>query len=278
VVGAVAIVVLTARFPPKPGRFSARLGTLGAACGFVATLLRNFCGLWRGVGRFTAAVIASDELGAVGGANNDVFMLAVARASEICYWYHLRGRRTCKHRFGGARHRLAAQLAMIAAESLDNSPARSCWLDRSQSKTRPVRRDLIRRVTGARPGHRRSPRRVLGPSPSLTGLGGGSGRPVRCPIRLADGGCSIWSFCEGDMAGRKQTLCSKVFQQNCDPCRCKSRLQTGRSILPTGARPAFAAARNLTNLAADTPSLRLLADSAAEALIGVRRALKGCCC
>jgi hypothetical protein len=33
--------------------------------------------------------------------------------------------------------------------------------------------------------------------------------------------------------------------------------------------------RTLTGLAADTPSLRRLADSAAEALIGVRRALDG---
>jgi uncharacterized membrane protein YccC len=51
---------------------------------------------------------------------------------------------------------------------------------------------------------------------------------------------------------------------------------TDWTIEPSSGRKACAAAvRTLTGLAADTPSLRLLADSAAEALIGVRRALNG---
>jgi uncharacterized membrane protein YccC len=84
VVGAVVIVVLTARFPQNRTGFLLGLALWGAACGFVATLLRNFAGYGAALAGLTVAVIASDELGAVGGANNDVFMFAVARGSEIC--------------------------------------------------------------------------------------------------------------------------------------------------------------------------------------------------
>jgi len=63
VVGAVAIVVLTARFPQAGPVFCSALALWGAACGFVATLLRNFAAMARRWPVFTAAVIRSDEIG-----------------------------------------------------------------------------------------------------------------------------------------------------------------------------------------------------------------------
>src|SRR6202165_860299 len=115
VIGAVAIVVLTARFPQDRTGFLLGLAIWGGACALVATLLSNFAGYAAALSGLTAAVIASDELGAVGGANSDVFMFAVARASEICIGIICAGVVLASTDFGGARHRLAAQLATISA-------------------------------------------------------------------------------------------------------------------------------------------------------------------
>src|SRR5246127_1149667 len=84
VVGAVAIVVMTACFPQDRAAFLVSLALWGAGCALVATLLRNFASYAAALAGYTAAIIAADSLGATGGPNDGVFMLAVARASEIC--------------------------------------------------------------------------------------------------------------------------------------------------------------------------------------------------
>ncbi len=150
-IGAVVIVVLTARFPQDRTSFLLGLALWGAACALVATLLRNFAGYAAALAGLTAAVIASDELGAVGGANNDVFMFAIARASEICIGIICAGVVLASTDFGGARHRLAAQLATISAEIVERLTGTFLLVGPKQSKTRPVRRDLIRRVTALDP-------------------------------------------------------------------------------------------------------------------------------
>src|ERR1700761_7839950 len=84
VVGAIAIVALTACFPQQRMCFLLGLALWGAVCAFVATMLRNFAAYSAALAGYTAAIIASDELGAVGGANGgEGFMLAVTRAREI---------------------------------------------------------------------------------------------------------------------------------------------------------------------------------------------------
>src|SRR6202163_1555167 len=82
-VGAVAIVVLTACFPQERMGFLLGLALWGAACGLLATLLRNFAAYSAALAGYTAVIISADELGAFGGTNGQVFTLAVARASEI---------------------------------------------------------------------------------------------------------------------------------------------------------------------------------------------------
>src|ERR1700720_293451 len=111
VVGAVAIVVLTACFPQDRGTFLVSLALWGAACALVATLLRNFAAYAAALAGYTAAIIASDDLGAVGGAGGDVFMLAVFRTSEIGLGIVCAGIVLAGTDFGGARRRLAARLA-----------------------------------------------------------------------------------------------------------------------------------------------------------------------
>src|SRR5580704_4511500 len=84
VVGAIVIVVLTACFPQDRVAFLVGLALWGAGCALVATLLRNFAAYSAALAGYTAAIIASDQLGAVGGLNGRAFTLAVTRASEIC--------------------------------------------------------------------------------------------------------------------------------------------------------------------------------------------------
>ncbi|HEY2532006.1 MAG TPA: FUSC family protein, partial [Xanthobacteraceae bacterium] len=64
--GAVAIVLLTALFPQNRVAFLAGLAIWGAACAFVTTLLRNFAAYAAALAGYTAAIIASDQLGATG--------------------------------------------------------------------------------------------------------------------------------------------------------------------------------------------------------------------
>ena len=116
-VGAVAIVVLAAFFVQDRVGFLLGLALWGAVCGFVATLLRNFASYGAALAGITAAIIASDEVGAVGGANGDVLILAITRASEICIGIICAGVVLAGTDFGGARRRLAVQLATIAGSS-----------------------------------------------------------------------------------------------------------------------------------------------------------------
>src|SRR5262245_8159909 len=84
VVGAVAIVVLTACFPQDRAPFLVGLALWGAGSALVATLLRNFAAYAAALAGYTAAIIAMDQLGATGGPNGQAFILAIDRASEIC--------------------------------------------------------------------------------------------------------------------------------------------------------------------------------------------------
>src|SRR5882757_5896019 len=81
VIGATAIVVLTACFPQDRIAFLGLLALWGAICAFGATVLRNFASYAAALAGYTAAIIAAGNLGATGGASPDVFMLAIFRAS-----------------------------------------------------------------------------------------------------------------------------------------------------------------------------------------------------
>ena len=82
IVGGAAIVVLTKCFPQDRAGFLVGLASWGAACALGATVFRNALGIAAAIAGSTAAIIASDELGAIGGPNGQAFVLAVIRCSE----------------------------------------------------------------------------------------------------------------------------------------------------------------------------------------------------
>ncbi len=151
VVGAVAIVVLTACFPQDRAPFLVGLALWGAACALVATLLRNFAAYAAALAGYTAAIIASDELGATGGPNGQVFMLAVTRASEICIGIVCAGIVLAGTDFGGARRRLAALFAALSAEITGRFTGTLALAGPELPETQPVRRELVRRVIALDP-------------------------------------------------------------------------------------------------------------------------------
>jgi uncharacterized membrane protein YccC len=272
-VGALAIVVLTACFVQNRVGFLLGLALWGAVCGLAATLLRNFASYGAALAGITAAIIASDEIGAVGGANGDVLILAVTRASEICIGIICAGVVLAGTDFGGARHRLAAQLATIASEIAGRLAGTLLLAGREQSKTRLVRRDLIRRVAALDPVIDEA----LGESSDL--------RPHSPVLQAAVGGLfaalSGWRAAAvhlellGDPGRREAGIILESI-----PLELRSVPMQGEAadwtVDPsTWRRAGTLAVRTLASLPADTPSLRLLADRTAEALIGLRRTLDG---
>jgi uncharacterized membrane protein YccC len=107
VVGAVWIVALSAWFPQDRVGFLVGLALWGAVCACVATLLRNFASYAAALAGFTAAILASDTLGAVGGTDGQIFNFAVMRVSEIWIGIVCAGIVLAGTDFGAAPRRLA---------------------------------------------------------------------------------------------------------------------------------------------------------------------------
>jgi uncharacterized membrane protein YccC len=145
-VGAAGIVMLTACFPQNRVGFLVGLALWGAACALVATLLRNFASYAAALAGYTAAIIASDELGAVGGANGEVFTLAITRVSEIWIGIVCAGIVLAGTDFGAAPRRLAALLAGLSAEIASRFGAALTLAESALSDMQPVRRELVRQV------------------------------------------------------------------------------------------------------------------------------------
>ena len=145
-VGAIASVILAAMFPQDRVGFLLGLALWGGACAFASTVFRNFAGYAAALAGWTTAIVAYRLLGASGGANGDVFTLAVARASEVSVGTVCAVTVLTTTQFGGARRRLAAAIAGAAAEIADGftEALRSAGSDFVDALS--PRRELTRRV------------------------------------------------------------------------------------------------------------------------------------
>src|SRR5262249_28249114 len=127
------------------------LALWGAACALLATLLRNFAAYAAALAGFTATIIAADTLGATGGPNNDVFMLAVTRVSEISIGIVCAGIVLAGTDLGDAQRRLAAPIATLIAEIITRFTGTLALAGPNLPETQPVRRELVRRVIALDP-------------------------------------------------------------------------------------------------------------------------------
>ena len=274
VIGAVAIVVMTACFPQDRSLFLVSLALWGAGCALVATLLRNFAAYAAALAGYTAAIIASDQLGATGGLNGQAFMLAVDRASEICIGIVCAGIVLAGTDLGGARRRLATLFARLSAEIARRFTGTLVIAGADFEDTQTIRRELVRRVTALDP--------VIDEA-----LGESSQLRYHSPVlQNAVGGMfaalASWRTAAVLLA-RSSKECARreadaVLAEVPEPLRARPEQDEATRWMadPTGLLQASeAAALRLVALPADAPSPRLLADQTGEALAGISHALNG---
>lgn len=151
VVGASAAVILTAMLIDDRTAFLIALAAWGGVCAVLSTLLRNFAAYGAALAGYTMAVIANDAFGLVGGPSDQVFLIAVERASEIIIGIACAGLVLGVTDFGGARRRLTVLLMNLCAEIAQGLVGTLKNADVAEHDTRPQRLELTRRVIALEP-------------------------------------------------------------------------------------------------------------------------------
>jgi uncharacterized membrane protein YccC len=274
VVGAVAIVALTACFPQDRVAFLAGLALWAAGCAFVATTLRNSLALAAQLAGITAAIIAASELGATGGANGDVFMLAVIRCTEIGIGIVSAGVVLVATDFGGASRRLATVFATISAEIAGGFTGTLALAGPALPDTQPARSELIRRVIALDPVIEEA----FGESAELRYHSPVLQTAVDGLFAAIAGWRVVWVHLTRRSDGQAGQEAGVVLRSV--PQELRSTPKHGKPSLwtadPTGLRRICEAAiGTLAALPAPAPSLRLLTDQTAAVLAGISHALNG---
>ena len=275
IIGAVMSVVLVACFPQDRVLFLGGVALWGAACAFVATVLRNFASYAAALAGYTVAIVASDLLGAIGGVNaNAAFLTAVNRASEICIGIACAGVVLGLTDLGGAPRRLAALFADLAARITASFIGEMASAGSEAIDTRTVRREFARQIIALDP--------IVDES-----LGESSRLRYHSPVlqRAVDGLFAAlvgWRAVAnhlvqlpGDAARQDAAV---ILQSLPQELRSLSEHGEPRRWIadPIGLyQTCETAMRRLISLPVSTPSLRLLADKAALAISGTMRALDG---
>ena len=273
IVGAVAIVVLTACFPQNRVAFLLSLALWGAACALVATLLRNFASYSAALAGITAAIIASDQLGAVGGLNGAGFQARRCPRQRDLYRYRLRRRRAGGDRF--RRRRASALRPACLNSGRDRGPIYqhlvALRIRASGYTGGPAWADRTRRRRSTRSSTKRSenPAQLRYHSPvfqmTMDGL-----------FAALAGWRTVSTHLERLPHDQAQAEAGAVLQLFPKALRSAPLLgePTGWVEHPTSLRVACGAAvRALSALPTEAPSLRLLADQAADILSATSQAL-----
>ncbi len=111
--GAVFVVVLMAGFPQSRIGFFLVLAIWCGLCGFAATVLQNYASYAAALAGYTAVIIAADAISNP----NDVFLLAVARGTEISLGIVCAGVVLVLTGRGRAREQAATTIADIARQT-----------------------------------------------------------------------------------------------------------------------------------------------------------------
>ena len=274
VIGAIAVVVLTACFPQNRAPFLVGLALWGAGCAFISTLLKNFAAYSAALAGYTVAIIANQELGATGGPNGQAFMLAVYRASEICIGIVCAGIVLAGTDFGQAQRRLGALFTAISSEITGRFAATLAVAGANFDETQKVRRELLRRVSALDP--------VIDEA-----FGESSQLRYHSPV--------LQTAVNGLFAALASWRAVAVHLKSLAPDRARPETNavlqgvpeelrsipeqgepTRWLVDPIGLRQICeGTVRRLIALPASTPSPRLLADQAAEVLAGISHALNG---
>jgi uncharacterized membrane protein YccC len=270
-VGAVAIVVLTACFPQDRILFLASLALWAALCAFIASALRNFAAYAATLAGFTATVIALDQLGSVGGLNGQAFTFALARVSEIFIGIVSAGIVVAGTDFGAARLRLASSIAQLSVDMAGKFVEAFELNGKAPPDTRAMRRDFLKRVT------------ALDPIIDET-IGESSEIRYHSPIlkRAVDGlflALSAWRAVANHLVRASLSTAEVDTREIRGEFPLDLRARSGAVVWASDSahlsRVCDDTANRLATYPAGTPSVRLLADQTVEVLVGLARALDG---
>ncbi|SKA29936.1 Uncharacterized membrane protein YccC [Enhydrobacter aerosaccus] len=270
VVGAAAVVALTACFAQDRAAFLLGMAIWAGACAFTANLLRDSASYGAALAGFTAVIVAGDELGATGGPGGDVFILAVTRASEICIGIVCATVVLAGTDLGDARRRLASELAALAGDISHRFGRSLARAGAEEGDARPARHALATRIVALSP----LVDEALGEVSDL--------RHRVAALRAATDGLvealSGWrtaANCLKELQEEDRREAEAIFRLYPAALRLPlaNSLWTGQSGSLIGI--CRGAVRALVVLPVRTPSLRLLADGTAQALRGLSQTASG---
>ena len=268
-IGAVMSVALAACLPQDRLLFLGSLALWAAASAVAATLLRNFASYAAALAGYTAAIIAGDLLGLTGGVDaNAAFLLAIARASEICLGIACAGVVLALTDFGGARRKLAEQIAGVSSDIARSFVTTLGSAGARFDDTQDHRRELVRRAIALDP--------IIDQA-----FGESSELRYYSPMlqRAVDGlyvALAAWrtvSVLLSQLSRERAREIADSVQPLVPVELCAGGVGDWLTRPVTLHRVADRAARQLMTKAADTPSLRLLADKTAAAFAGLSRVL-----
>jgi uncharacterized membrane protein YccC len=271
VVGATVIVALTAFFPQDRIAFLGLLAVWGSICAFGATVLPNFASYAAALAGYTAAIIATDNLGATGGPSPDIFAVAVVRASEICIGIICAGIVSLTD-LGDAQQRLATSFANLAADIAAQFTRMLALAGPQLPDTQTERRALARRVIALDP----MIDRALGESGYVRYRAPTLQAAVLGLLRALSGWRTVASHLRGLPADADRQHAETILRSIPPDLRREPSSPARWLVDPLALRPVCeGTVRKLLALPAGTPSLRLLADGTAKVQAGVMDVLDG---
>jgi uncharacterized membrane protein YccC len=268
VIGAVMSIVLAGAFPQSRAGFLIALTLWCALSGFCATLLRNFASYAAALAGYTAVIILGGQLGLVGGLSGQAFTPAVWRATEIIIGIVSAGIVLAGTDLGASRRRLALLFAGLSAQVAAGLLGAFRATPDQQAGSRLVRRALIQRATALE---------------TVTDQALGETTALRLhPRTLNEAGDGVFAALsawraiathleragddEAERAAVLEAIPEGLRSAPADPGYWSAEAATLR-------RDCLVGVRRLLALPASGPSARLIADRAAEGLLGIYRAL-----
>jgi uncharacterized membrane protein YccC len=264
VLGGVAVVAFMAAFPQSRAGFLITLAVWCGVCGFGATVLQNFASYAAALAGYTAAIVAADAI-----ADPDaVFLLAVARVSEICLGIVCAGVVLTLTGRGSARARAATVIATITREAGLGMRATLLGAGAPLPESAPLRRALIARTSALST----LLDEVVGESPDL--------RVRSATLQAAVEG--LFQALSGWRMVATHLEAAGLGDAAADAAPCIAVLPPGPAmVMSAEARPAETrdrcreTARALVGMPVATAGAALVADGGAACLLGLERALNG---
>ena len=263
-IGAVAAVGLTAIFPQDRAGFLFGMVVWAAACSFVSTLLKNFAAYAAMLSGYTLIIIAGTSVSAP----DQVFEIAISRASEICVGIVSGTLIVGLTDLGEAPERLSALLSGLLADTAAHLSSTLTARNFTGTEGQTVRRALIARVAALDP----IIDQAAGESPELL--------QRRSVLRAAAHG--LFEALSGVriVETHLRHLPEDEATRNADVISAK--------LWPTGTLPLspgcptpwdrednLTIARKMVGIRTDDPSLRLMADGTSDAALGLAAAANG---